>query len=856
MIEYVIKIKRASRTIFQDAWVWKMAWRDARHNYSRLFLFTASLVTGIAAVVAIGSLNYSLQDDLDRNARELLGADLVVNGNRKFGSEILAAFDSTQLPQASESEMASMVMFMNTRQTRLVRVMALAGEFPFYGKLITLPENAYAQMKSGRFVMLDEALATQYEVSSEDSVKIGNALFKVAGVVQKIPGGAGILSTFTPSVYISQSELDSTGLIQYGSRVTYRRFFKTSGEKEAEEVVKKLEPVLKKYGYGYDTVSERRRELGEGFLSVYRFFSLLAFVALLLGCIGVASAVHIYAREKRDEVAILRCVGSSGWQAFNIYFIQVFVLGIIGSLAGAALGVLIQQIIPTVFKDFIPVELEFAISWQAVVQGLILGSIVSVLFTILPLVSVRFVPPLTVLRAGFAPARVFSKTRWTVILLIVLFPILVAWYQTKSLYAGSLFAAGIFVALGSLAMVAWGLLFAVRKYFPKNAHFVFRHALSNLFRPNNQTIMLMVTIGLGAFIIATLQIIKSSLLSQVEFTGNENQSNTILFDIQPHQRDGVVKLINDHQLPVNQIVPVITCRLSELKGKSVVNLQSDTTHHIPEWALTREYRVTYRDSLHVSEELIKGELHHLKKRKLDSVWVTLSEGMQETLGIDVGDSLVFDVQGVPVQARISGIRKVDWPKDPPNFIFVFPKGVLEMAPQIWVAATRINDQQKEAKFQQELIMNYSNVSLINLRLVLSTINEIFDKVALVIRFLALFSIVTGLVVLAGAVMNSKFIRMKENVLLRTIGARTRQIVRITLIEYAYLGIFSALTGILLSLGSSWLLTKFFFEVTFSFNGMELLLIGLVVMTLTMIIGWWNSRSVISTPPLQALRREG
>ncbi len=152
-------------------------------------------------------------------------------------------------------------------------------------------------------------------------------------------------------------------------------------------------------------------------------------------------------------------------------------------------------------------------------------------------------------------------------------------------------------------------------------------------------------------------------------------------------------------------------------------------------------------------------------------------------------------------------------------------------------------------------MSYSNVSLIDLHLVLSTINEIFSKIALVIRFLALFSIVTGLVVLAGAVMNSKYLRIKENVLLRTIGARTKQINRITLIEYAYLGLFSALTGIILSLVSGWLLAKFFFEVTFSFNAVGLLIIGGGVISLTAFIGWWNSREVLNTPPLQILRKE-
>jgi putative ABC transport system permease protein len=187
---------------------------------------------------------------------------------------------------------------------------------------------------------------------------------------------------------------------------------------------------------------------------------------------------------------------------------------------------------------------------------------------------------------------------------------------------------------------------------------------------------------------------------------------------------------------------------------------------------------------------------------------------------------------------------------------VFPTGVLEYAPQIYVTSTRITDRQQASRFQQQLVQQYPNVSLIDLQLILGTINKLFNDLGLVIRFLALFSILTGLIVLAGAVINSKFVRKKENVLLRTIGARTRQITMITLIEYAWLGLFSALTGMILSLGGGWLLTRFFFEITFAFDWAELLLIGGGVVLLTMVIGWWNSRDVISAPPLQILRGDG
>ncbi|MBI1766747.1 MAG: ABC transporter permease [Bacteroidetes bacterium] len=853
MIEYIIKIKRKTKNIFQDRWVWKMAWRDGRHNLSRLSLFMAALVTGIAAVVAISSLNYSFQVELDRNAKELLGADLVINGNKKFDSSWVKFLDSAKVKIAKDADMASMVLFVNSGNSRLVKVTGLEGEFPFYGKMITEPANAYHKIETGNYIMLDESLAVQFGVKPGDSIKVGNKIFLMSGMVTKIPGGGGLTATIAPAIYISMKSLDSTGLIQYGSRVGYGIYVKTKSDQETKALIAKARPLAKKLGNSIETVERRKEGMGRSFRSVYQFFSLLAFVALILGCIGVASSVHIYAREKRDEVAMLRCVGSSGWQAFNIYFIQVFILGVVGSIVGAFLGAVIHQLIPMVFKDYLPGNILFFISWRAIGEGILTGAIVSVLFTILPLVAVRFVPPLTVLRADFLPGKIFSKTRLTAIILIILFPIASAAYQTKSIISGAMFSVGIAAALGCLVLVASGLLYVIRKFFPSGSSFIFRHALSNLFRPNNQTRMLMVAIGLGAFIISVLNIIQHSLLNQVEFKGNENRSNTILFDIQSSQKEGVVNLIKENHLPLNQLVPIVTCRFNKLKGRSVEQIRKDTVR-IPDGMLTREYRVTYRDSLISSEELIEGKLQHFDLDKKDSVFVTISEGINETLRLKVGDSLEFDVQGVPMKATISGIRKVDWPKDPPNFIFVFPPRALVSAPQIWVATTVVDDKQA-TEFQKELVTKFPNVSLIDLRLVLSTVNELFGKIGLVVRFLAFFSIITGLVVLAGAVINSKFVRIKENVLLRTIGARTNQIVKITLIEYGYLGLFSAATALVLSIGGGWLLTKFFFEVQLAANYIELLIISAGVVLLTVFIGWFNSREVINTSPLQALRKE-
>lgn len=852
-MEYKIKITRDKRNLFTDSWVWKMAFRDARNNTGRLFLFVASVIIGIAALVSINSFNENLQRSIDDQAKDLLGADFVLRTNKGFEPEVLSAVDSVQAEKAIEADLASMVMFnTSTPGVRLVRIVAIQGDFPFYGELETLPENAAELMRSEPYAMMDQNLMSQYDVSGDDSVKIGKMMFKVAGEVVKIPGGGGIQSTFTPSVYIDYKYLDSTGLVQYGSRIDYKRYFKTDSKEGTELGLEIIKPVAKKYGHSVETVEGRKENLGEGFQNLYRFFNLLAFVALILGCIGVASSVHIYVKEKRESVAVLRCIGTSGWQAFNIFFIQASVTGIIGSFIGVLLGTGIQYVLPILLSEFIPLELDIQLAWGAIIEGLLLGVIISILFSALPLISIRFIPPLSVLRSSFEPLNNFSKSRWAVVALIILFPLLFAAYQSQSWLIGLSFFAGIALAFAALSGVAWLLITAVKKFFPTNWSFIWRQSLANLFRPNNQTLVLMVVIGLGAFLIATLNIAQTSLLNQVEFVGDENQSNTILFDIQPNQREGVIELTKDNGLEPQQVVPIITCRIGEINGLTVPEIQQDTSDAIPNWAITREYRVTYRDSIHTSEVLEEGKLQHISN---DSVYVTISKGMHENLQVGIGDTITFDVQGVPITTYISGIRDVDWPIDPPNFIFVFPKGVLEEAPQIFVLTTRIDAQSVASTYQRELVALFPNVSLIDLSLVLSTINEFFDKVSFVIQFMALFSLLTGLVVLAGAVINSKFLRLKENVLLRTIGAVSKQIVRITILEYVYLGFFAGLTGLTLSLFSGWFLATFFFEVIFLPDLLGLVYIWLAIIALTVIVGWYNTRNIINRSPLEVLRKE-
>ena len=855
-MDYIIKIKKPYKNLFNDSWVWRMAFRDARNNFSKLFLFISSIIIGIAALVAIDSFNTNLQGDINNQAKDLLGADLTISASKEFEESTLLLFDSLEYEQAMDVRFASMVLFLTPQGgTRLVQVVAKEGDYPFYGKIDALPENAIDMLDRGRNVVIDESLAMQYEVSSGDSLKLGNLVFRVEGVVRNMPGTNAVAATFAPSVYISLDYLKETGLIQYGSRYNYKRYFKTPTIEEADLLLKDLRPEIKKQGYRFDTVQEEKEDLGEAFQNLYRFFNLLGFVALILGCIGVASSIHIYVQQKKTMVAVLRCMGASAWQAFNIFFIQSIVLGIIGSILGVLLGIAIQRLVPILFGSLIPVEITLDIVWLAVGKGLFLGFIISGIFSFLPLSNIRQVTPLMVLRSDDSGSRGFSKMRFFVILLAVVFPWLFAIDQTDSFLNGTAFMGALIGSFLVLTGVAKLIIFLVKKFFPSNWGFIWRQSLSNLFRPQNQTTVLVVVIGLGAFLVSTLLLIQNSLLNQVEFMGSEERPNTVLFDIRPNQKEEVVKLVESYDLPIQQLVPIVTTRLSKIKGIEVSELQKDTTDDIPNWALTREYRVTYRDSLIDSEKIVKGELLPEVLQPGDTIWVSISESMAEDLDVDIGSEVVFDVQGVPITSYIGSFREIDWQRIQTNFIFVFPMGVLEPAPQFYVLMTRSESQPQSAAFQQELVRTYPNVSAIDLKLILQTIDEFMGKVAYVIQFMALFSIVTGLIVLAGAVINSKYVRLKENVLLRTLGAVKKQIVGMTLLEYGYLGIFAGLTGILLAMASGWGLTLLFFDVNFVPDYPGLLVVWVSVALLTMTVGWLNTRSIINNSPLEVLRKE-
>jgi putative ABC transport system permease protein len=417
------------------------------------------------------------------------------------------------------------------------------------------------------------------------------------------------------------------------------------------------------------------------------------------------------------------------------------------------------------------------------------------------------------------------------------------------------FMGGLLVAMGFLTLIAWGIRALFRNVMPKKASFSLRQGLANLYRPNNQTLLMIVSTGLGTFLISTIFLTQDILLNQMDVSAGEDQPNMVLFDVQYDQQNEVERILNENNLNIKSKTPIVTMRLAAVNGRSVGELKRDTTSKHDGWVLEREWRVSYRDTLNEGEIITEGTFTGSVPSETALVPVSLSTDLQDDLDVQLGDTLTYDVQGVPIQTTVASFRKVDWQQFSTNFFLIFPEGILENAPQFYVYLANYSDENVAAKVKNELVQSVPNVSVIDLSLVLETVRGILYKIQYAVQFMAMFSILTGLVVLISSLIINRDQRVKESVLLRTLGAVKSKIKAIQFVEFTFLGVIASMTGALLSIGSSYALSRFVFQSDFYISWMIVGLTFVGVTAVVVAIGLSNSRGIADRPPLDILREE-
>lgn len=829
-------------------WTWRMAWRDSRTQRLRLLIFSLAIVSGIAVLVAIHSLKASVESGIAAQAKELLGSDLQVSSRQPVSDADAAVLSklATAARTTRETAFPSMMSFPNS-SSRLVQVRALEGDYPFYGKIETLPADAWQRLRQERGVLLDPALLEQFQVKAGDEVELGSLRLKILGTVHKAPPRSSRFGAFAPEVYVRLSDMRESGLMGSGSMVTHLLHLEIPHAPPSAKLKEAIHHDFPKTTWRLETPEDRRETLGTALDLFQRYLGILALASLALGALGVAGAVQSHISRRIPTIAILRCLGAPQQLAAAVYIAQNLALGILAALLGAGIGIALHIGVLAVFRDSLPIAVSPSPEWKIVLRTTLAGFAVCGGFALIPISKIRRISPAATLRSGAVlPGGTLRAI--PVYLLLTALLILLALINDPDWKRALVLVGGLATAFALVIGVARGLMAASRRILRPGWPYLLRQSISNLHRPGNQTLLFLLSLGLGTFLMLTILLAGNLLQQSLSLSNTGDSPNLYLIDVQPDQVDGVTSLVKSQGLPALESAPMVVMRVQAIQGVPVGKVEG-----LPRWVASREFRSTYRDHLNTSETIVAGEWHPTFSDPSAPVPLSLEEKIAQDMRVKLGDTITLDVQGIPVEARVTSIRKVDWSRFNLNFFMVFPPGVLEGAPGFHVVTTRTPDATASGSLQHALTKDYANITAIDLTHILETVRGILSKISLVVSVLGGVTLIAALPILIGTLLNGRDVRLRESVLLRTLGASARQVRTILTIEYAALGFLSALTGTLLAVGANAALAVFVFKAS-PYPDPWLLAAAFLAPTIISILGGLAlSRGISNHPPLAILR---
>ncbi|MFQ5537265.1 MAG: ABC transporter permease [Gemmatimonadota bacterium] len=852
-----------------------LARREARYGLRRVGAYTLSITLGVAALVAV----HSFREDVARSVREeadvLMGANARLSSRRPFPDSVQRVVDSLAaagVGVARVTTTSSMVLAPATGVVRLLQVQAADSAFPFYGEVETRPRGVWRKGRGTGGLLADPAVLDQLGVGVGDTLLVGRLRFRVAGVVEELPTEVGFQAALAPRVYLSPDAMERAGLLGFGSLARYQVFLRMADPEERRALRQRYEDAWEEAQVSFTLAEEQAQSVANGVRFLGRFLSLVGLGALLLGGLGVASAINVYIRERRPGVAVLRCVGARQSELFLAYLLQAGGLGLLGSLLGVGVGMAVQQALPGLLREVLPVVVSPRLSPVSALAGLGIGVWVALIFAILPLLQIRRVSPLAALRQEYSEAgvRPFGLDRLAAVVALVVSVLLLARLEAPGPRLGWAFAAAITGVAGLLLAVGFALTRAARHVLPRWASYPVRQGVSNLFRPRNQTLAVTLALGLGAFIVGFVLQVQSSLLRDLSFSFGTGRPNVLLFDVQPDQVEGVLELLPASLRDDAVATPLLPSRIAAINGRTPEELRADTTlaERRPEaWALRREYRNTYRDELGDAERVVagrwwapsspssgpRGREAGMEEEEERLPGVSMEVDIARDLGVGLGDTITWRIAGGEFSTVVTSLRRVEWDRLEPNFFAVLEPGRVAAAPHTFVVLARIADEGERAAFQRRLVGAFPNVSALDFSRVQEAVDTILSRVRDAVVFLGIFSAVAGLIVLAGALGTSRTQRVRESGLLRTLGARRGQIRAILITEYVALGTLASGTGLLLALAAAWLAVPRTFQVSFAPDLGAMGVIWGTVVALTVGVGFLGSREVLRAPPLTVLR---
>ena len=851
-----------------------IAWRELRASKAKFSFVILSVAIGVAALIGVRGFSESFQKTILAEARTIMAADLSARMFRQptpMETRQMDALAASGIQRTWITETVSMVTTPGDPVPLLVSLKAVSpAEWPFYGsvQLLTATGAQSSDLKAvlnDSTVVVGDDLLVRLKIKVGDQLKIGEQTFRIAAVVQREPDRMSSTMGLGPRVLISRGGLEKSGLLQPGSRSGERFLFKLTPQTGSIAKVRaQLEKILPEAQIA--DFRETSPALTEGLERATGLLSLICLVAMVLGAVGVAMAMRAHLQQRIDILAIMKSIGARSSDILRIYLLQTLFLGLAGGLLGVLLGAGVEWVFPAVLGKLLPIHTHLQLPFKSIAAGMGTGILTTLLFCLPPLLDVRKIRPNLVLRrvveegGGEGPISFLAqirdnKVQWIASLVIVLGLGGIAAGLTDSLKVGAWFGAALcmllLITLGVSALTLRGLrafLGKTRLHLPSAV----RHALANLYRPGNQSSAVLAALGTGVMVILAVFMVQQAVLRQMRMEAAPETPNLFLIDIATQELQGVKDLLAKQPGVRGKLeaLPVVSGRIESIDGVPVEKLR---VNNYPK-RLLQAVSLTWSDELPQGAKMVSGRWWTYADDESGGFGLAVVDHAAERLHLHPGSEVVFDSDDQLIHTKVAAIYKSDGQHVYGRSEFILPKAALSGMPVIWYGAAHV-DGPKIAGMQRALFSAYPTVTVINIADVLDTIQGFVGQITQVVRFLAAFSMLSGVIILASSVASTRYRRIREVVVLKTIGATRARIATVFSVEFLVLGLLSGLVGVVFANLFTKLLLRRFFEVGFHIDWLATGIALAGSAALAVGTGWIASARILGQKPLQVLREE-
>lgn len=876
-----------------------MAWRETRGHWRQFVFFFGCLAVGVGAVVGIDLFATNVERLILRDARSLLGGDVEIRLARPLsasGGTVVGSLQKRNVDVTHVSELVAMAAASvaegsdkpDAPSTQLVELKAVEANYPLYGTVDVNPPQSLRSLLASREtdcparpcfgIVVQESLLIGLGIQLHDHLTIGHARFRVTGILGKEPDRVASAFRLGPRVLMSRQALAATDLVKRGSRIRERYLLRVPESRVLDPLVEELQGRLSKEGANVSSYRDAQPRIRRFLDQLSTYLGLIGLTALFVGGIGIACTVHGFMKHKLMTVAICKTLGADAGFIMKVYLLQSVFLGCLGSVVGVALGVGLQRLLPVLFGELIPLAVGSRVDVLPLSKGMLLGTLTTLCFVLWPLLTIRSIPPAIVFRrevdqerasvsAGYHFRRMketlmkFVQDRHrlgTALLMGCGLTVLSVW-QARSLTLGFLFIVAFGAALLFIQFGVWVLLHGLRKI-PRSRSFAVRHAMGNVQRPGNYTLGMAVAIGVGVMVIVTVALVKSSLLVALGERIPEDAPTFFFIDVQPDQRERFERVMQrEARTAPYRLTPVVRSRLSAIDGRAIHPDEHKDKRN--GWYFTREYVLTALSELPRDNIVAKGrwwpsesEDERDEDHTRNPIRVSVEDEAAENLGVDLGSTLEFDIQGTPLRAVVESTRTVDWGSFSTNFFMILSPGALDGAPMTYIASAKV-EPEEEMPLQRALVRALPNVTAIKIGDVLANVARLLEQLAWAIQGVALLSMTSCAVVMIAALSSTRYRRLYESAILKAIGGTRQIIVKSFAVEFALVGGLAGLIGVGLASALSWVILHFFLDVAWTVQPMVLGWGLLTTVGLAVGVGFLSTFKILGEPPLAVLRGE-